>query len=602
MLAFPHDFPLLFRKRRSLTRARAEQAGLAPVRIAMLGGPTTQELASWLELFLLDRGIKPVIYQSEYNKYFEDTVLDSSALVEFAPDLVYLHLTSVNLQVPNAANEEELEAAVRSRLDHFAAVWGAVWSALPCQIIMNTFETPALRPLGHLDASSFAGASHFVARLNRELVRAARINSRLLLHDAASLAATSGVAWHAPDRWYSYKIPTSPEADVVTGHSLASLIAAARGRSRKVLVLDLDNTMWGGVIGDDGPDKIVIGRETPRGEAYTAFQEYARRLKDRGVLLAVCSKNDDAMARRGFSHPDSVLRIGDFAAFVANWEPKHQNIEAIARQLNLGLDSFVFVDDNPAERHLVEAQLPMVAVPNVGDDVCRYPAIIDAARYFETISLSAEDAQRTALYAQNAEREALAQKFEDYDAYLASLGMVGEIDAFSPVYLDRITQLTNKTNQFNLTTRRYTKAEMEAVAADPEYITLYGRLTDVFGDNGLVSVVIGRRDDRTLHVDLWLMSCRVLKRGMEDAMLDALVLRARQAGVDRIVGYYIPTARNGMVAEHYSKLGFTQLTDDGPERTSWCLELAGEREYSPRNRHIRHANGGGGEKTGAGHT
>jgi FkbH-like protein len=599
MLAFPHDFSLLFRKRRSLTRALADQVGLAPVRFAMLGGPTTQELASWVELFLLDRGVKPVIHQSEYNKYFEDTVLDPKALIEFAPDLVYLHLATVNLPLPRASSEQELEAAVRARMDHFSAVWSAVWSALPCQIVMNTFETPGLRPLGHLDASSFAGASHFVARLNQELVRAARGNSRLLIHDTASLAATSGVPWHAPDRWYSYKIPTSPEADVVMGHSLASLIAAARGRSRKVLVLDLDNTLWGGVIGDDGPDKIVVGRETPRGEAYTAFQEYARRLKDRGVLLAVCSKNDDAMARRGFSHPDSVLRLGDFAAFVANWEPKHQNIEAIARQLNLGLDSFVFVDDNPAERHLVEAQLPMVAVPNVGDDVSRYPGIVDAARYFETISLSTEDVQRTALYAQNAEREALAQKFEDYDAYLASLGMAGEIDAFSPVYLDRITQLTNKTNQFNLTTRRYTKAEMEAVAADSQYVTLYGRLTDVFGDNGLVSVVIGRREDRTLHVDLWLMSCRVLKRGMEDAMLDALVLRARETGVDRIVGHYVPTPRNGMVAEHYAKLGFARLPDEDSERTSWCLDLA--QGYSPRNRHIRRtepSEGGGGASAG----
>jgi FkbH-like protein len=357
-----------------------------------------------------------------------------------------------------------------------------------------------------------------------------------------------------------------------------------------VLVLDLDNTLWGGVIGDDGPDKIVIGRETPRGEAFTAFQEYLVRLKDRGVLLAVCSKNDDAMARRGFAHPDSVLKLSDFAAFVANWEPKHQNIEAIARQLNLGLDSFVFIDDNPAERHLVQAQLPMVAVPNVGDDVCRYPAIVDAARYFEPISLSAEDAQRTQLYAQNAEREALAQTFEDYGAYLDSLAMVGEIDAFSPVYLDRITQLTNKTNQFNLTTRRYTKPEMEAVAADPGYITLYGRLTDVFGDNGLVSVVIGRREEQTLHVDLWLMSCRVLKRGMEDAMLDALVLRARGVGVDRIVGHYIATPRNGMVADHYEKLGFTRIPGDNSDRTSWTLRIA--EEYSPRNRHIRQTRGG----------
>ena len=587
MLAFPLDVPLLLRKRRGLAKSLGEQSGLPAVRIAMLGGSTTQELAAWTELFLLDRGIRPVIHQSEYNKYYEDSVLDSKALVEFGPDIVYLHLSSVNIAAPSAANEEDFESAVRARMDHFSSVWHAIWAVVPCQIVMNTFEAPPLRPLGHLDASAFTGTSHFIARLNQELVRATRgANSRLLLHDVASLAATSGVAWYAPDRWYSYKIPTSPEADIVLGHSLAALIAAARGRSRKVLVLDLDNTLWGGVIGDDGPDKIVIGRETPRGEAYTAFQEYVRRLKERGVLLAVCSKNDDAMARRGFSHPDSVLKLDDFAAFVANWEPKHQNIEAIADRLNLGLDSFVFVDDNPAERHLVAAQLPMVAVPNVGDDVCRYPAILDAARYFEAVSLSAEDAQRTALYAQNADREALAQRFVDYGEYLASLLMTGEIDAFSSVYLDRITQLTNKTNQFNLTTRRYTKVEMEAMANDPRYVTLYGRLTDVFGDNGLVSVVIGRRDDRTLHVDLWLMSCRVLKRGMEDAMLDALVERARVAGAQRIVGYYIPTPRNGMVADHYEKLGFSRLAgENGDPGTSWSLDIGVP--YAPRNRHIR---------------
>ena len=369
MLAFPHDFPLLFRKRRGLTRTLAERDGLAPVRLAMLGGPTTQELSSWVELFLLDRGVKAVIHQSEYNRYFEDTVLDPKALIEFAPDLVYLHLASVNLQLPKASSEEELEAAVRARMDHFSAVWSAVWSALPCQIVMNTFETPGLRPLGHLDASSFAGASHFVSRLNQELVRAARGNSRLLLHDAASLAATSGVAWNAPDRWYSYKIPTSPEADVVMGHSLASLIAAARGRSRKVLVLDLDNTLWGGVIGDDGPDKIVVGRETPRGEAYTAFQEYARRSR----IAACCSPSARRTTTR-WRGAGSRTRTACSASTTSrpSWRTgsrSTENIEAIARQLNLGLDSFVFVDDNPAERHLVEGQLPMVAVPNVGDDV-----------------------------------------------------------------------------------------------------------------------------------------------------------------------------------------------------------------------------------------
>jgi FkbH-like protein len=587
MLTFPHDFPTLLRKRRSIARDLAAQCALAPVaKIAILGGSTTQEIASWLEIFLLDRGIRPVIHQSDYNKYFEDTVLDSKALAEFAPDIVYLHLSSVNFPPASCATDDDFEAAIRSRMEHFTSVWEAIWAVAPCQIVMNTFDVPHLRPLGHLDASALTGGAHFVGRLNQDLAKVARANSRLLLHDAASLAATSGVAnWYSPDRWYSYKIPTSPEADITLGHSLATLIAAARGRSRKVLVLDLDNTLWGGVIGDDGPDKIVIGRETARGEAFTAFQQYAKRLQERGVLLAVCSKNDDAMARRGFAHPDSVLRLDDFAAFRANWEPKHDNIKAIAEQLNLGLDSFVFVDDNPAERHLVAAQLPMVAVPEVGSDVCRFPMIVDAARYFEATSISAEDVQRTKLYAQNSEREAMSQQFADYGAYLDSLQMVAEIETFSPVYIDRITQLTNKTNQFNLTTRRYTKTEMEEVATSPNYIPLYGRLSDVFGDNGLISVVIGRRDERVLRIDLWLMSCRVLKRGMEGAMLDALVARAQDADIETIIGTYILTPRNGMVSDHYKSLGFSPMAGDTTDSTSWSLDITGP--YSPRNHHIR---------------
>lgn len=590
MLTFPHDSSLLLRKRRGIARELTGQNGLTPIRLAILGGSTTQEVASWVELFLLDRGIRPSIHQSEYNKYFEDTVLDPSALVAFAPDVVYLHLSTINLglDATSISTEEELEAAVQKRMEHFSTIWNSVWSHGPCPIVMNTFETPALRPFGHLDASRVGGTAHFVGRLNQELAREARRNSRLLLHDTASLIGTSGVAnWFSLARWHAYKIPTTPEADVVFGHSLASLIAAAFGRTRKCLILDLDNTLWGGVIGDDGADRIVIGRETPRGEAYLAFQQYVKRLQERGILLAVCSKNDDAVARRGFSHPDSILQLSDFAGFKANWEPKSENIKALATELNLGLDSFVFVDDNPAERLLVRGQLPMVAVPEVGEDVSQYPAILDAARYFEVVSISAEDAQRTKLYAQNAERDALAQTFKDYGAYLDSLQMVSEIAPFTATYMDRIAQLTNKTNQFNLTTRRYTKTEMESLAADSQYVTLYGRLTDVFGDNGLVSVIVGRRVDRALHIDLWLMSCRVLKRGMEDAMLDALVSQARRVGCDSLIGAYIPTPRNGMVAEHYATLGFEPLPAGEDTTTLWKLDLAAG--YTPRNTHIREA-------------
>ena len=588
MIQTPLDFEHLLRKRRSLTRELLAGKDLIPLKVAILGGPATQEIAAWLELFLLDRGIRAEIMQSEYNRYYEDTVLDHSALAAFAPDVTYLHLTSQSILpgLASAATHEEFEAALAGRMGQLRAVWNGVWAAAPCQIIQNTFEPPVLRPLGHLDASSYGGGAHFVSRLNVELADAARTLPRLVLHDLASLAYASGVSqWSSLERWHAYKMPTSVEADVVIGHSLAALIGAMLGRSRKVLVLDLDNTVWGGVIGDDGADRIVIGRETARGEAFTAFQEYCLRLKARGVLLAVCSKNDDEVARRGFSHPDMVLQLGDFVAFRANWEPKSENLRAMARELNLGLDSFVFVDDNPAERHLVSAQLPMVAVPEVGDEVSRYPHILDAARHFEVVALSREDLERTGLYAANAQREATAGAFADYGAYLDSLRMVGEIDAFHATYLDRITQLTNKTNQFNLTTRRYTSAEIAAISEDSWYLTLYGRLSDTFGDNGLVSVIIGRRNGEALHVDLWLMSCRVLKRGMEDAMLDALVARARASGVRRIIGTYIPSGRNGMVADHYEKLGFTAESADTDGVTSWVLSV--DMDPAVRNLHIR---------------
>ena len=245
------------------------------------------------------------------------------------------------------------------------------------------------------------------------------------------------------------------------------------------------------------------------------------------MLLAVCSKNNEEIARQGFAHPDSVLRLEHFASFKANWEPKHENLLAIAQELNLGVDSFVFVDDNPAERTIVQAQLPAVAVPDVGSEVSQFAAVIERGRYFEPISLSGEDLARAALYQTNAARSSAEAKFANYGEYLDSLEMTAEIERFRPVYMERIAQLTNKTNQFNLTTRRYTLAEMEAIARDPQYIGLYGRLADKFGDNGLISVVLGRREGSMLHLDLWLMSCRVLKRDMELAMLDALAERAQ---------------------------------------------------------------------------
>jgi FkbH-like protein len=306
----------------------------------------------------------------------------------------------------------------------------------------------------------------------------------------------------------------------------------------------------------------------------------------------VCSKNDEAIAKEGFAHPDSVLKLEDFSAFKANWEPKHENILAIALELGLGVESFVFVDDNPAERAIVEAQLPDVAVPDIGNDVSRYASIIESKRYFEQLSLEKEDLLRSKFYKSNELRANLLRKFANYEEYLDSLEMTAEISDFNATYIERIAQLTNKTNQFNLTTRRYTLPELEEIARDGKHICLYGKLSDRFGDNGLVSVLIGRIDEHELHVELWLMSCRVLKREMEIAMLDSLIGQAKCRGIELLVGTYLPTPKNGLVAEHYKKLGFSFVSGNesgGPG--VWSLNIA---NYVARSRHIKileHANG-----------
>ena len=414
----------------------------------------------------------------------------------------------------------------------------------------------------------------------------ARTHSRFLINDIHYLSAQVGQAeWFRSNYWYSFHMAVSPTATVALARNVAAIVKSAYGKSKKCLVLDLDNTLWGGVIGDDGVQNLILGRDHPVGEAFLDFQRYVKGLKRRGVILAVCSKNDAENAKEGFSHPDSVIKLEDFSAFKANWDPKPENIRAIAAQLNIGLDSIVFVDDNPAERDFVAEQLPEVAVPNVGADVSSFAEVLEHEHYFEVDKLVQDDLNRSAYYSSNAERSAGEGKFSDYGEFLASLEMTAEIGSFLPVYLERITQLINKTNQFNLTTRRYTSAEVVAIAQDPGFITLYGRLGDKFGDNGLVSVVIGQVLDETVQLDLWLMSCRVLKREMEFAMFDALVEQCQARGIRKIVGIYIPSKKNGMVAGHYASLGFTAIAGASEDRELWCYNVPAT--YSPRTRYIR---------------
>ena len=578
----------LLRKRRGLLRELNERPGLLEVRIAILGGSTTSEVADFLELLLLDEGIRPVFYHSEYNRYFEESVIDASRLIEFKPQIVYVHTSSINIQEfpPLNTSEADQSAYVSTEALKFAAIWNALQETVGCIVIQNNFELPSSHVLGNLDAVNPAGHTRFIHSLNRELVREAGSHPKLLINDLNSIAATLGLnQFHDPRRWFSYKLISTPAGSLEIAKSLAALVGSVYGRSRKCLVLDLDNTLWGGVIGDDGVENIKIGKETPEGEAYTAFQQYCLQLRERGILLAVCSKNSPEIAKQGFEHPESLLRLEHFSAFRVNWEPKHENIKAIASDLNIGLDSLVFVDDNPAEREIVSVQLPMVAVPDVGNDVSNFIRVLQQERYFEPVALSAEDLKRASQYEDNARRMQAQSRFASYADYLESLEMTAEIAPFRSVYLERITQLINKTNQFNLTTRRYTFSEVERLSGDSGYITLYGKLKDKFGDNGLVSVIIGRREGHALHVDLWLMSCRVLKRDLELAMLDALVAACREQGIREIHGCYIPSPKNRLVSDHYERLGFQPVKSDEGKGTEWKLDLRAG--YAARNKHIQ---------------
>jgi len=584
---FPTSASDIFRKRRTLKKELLKQTNLVQTRIAILGGSTTTEVTSMLEVFLLAQGIQPAFYVSGYNCYCEDILFENPDLWNFKPDIVFIHTTWHNVsQFPELLEAEaEVEHRVRREMARFESLWEKIHTGLGALIIQNNFDLPRLRPLGNLEASESFGRVNFLLRLNAEFGSYARNHSRFLINDILYLSAEVGLAaWFEHSYWYTFHMALGPTATVALARNVAAIVKSVYGKSKKCLVLDLDNTLWGGVIGDDGVQDLILGRDHPVGEAFVDFQRYVKGLQRRGIILAVCSKNDLENAKEGFSHPDNVLKLEDFSAFKANWESKPENIREITAELNIGLDSVVFVDDNPAERALVAEQLPEVAVPNVGSDVSLFEEILEHERYFEVDKVVPDDLSRSAYYSSNSQRSAYLSDFGNYGEFLASLEMTAEIAPFCPVYLERITQLINKTNQFNLTTRRYTSAEVAAIARDPAFITLYGRLADKFGDNGLVSVLVGRVFDKTVELDLWLMSCRVLKREMEFAMFDTLVEQCQERGIGRIVGVYVPSKKNGMVAAHYASLGFSRVELNSGDREVWQYDMPPT--YSARTRYI----------------
>ena len=586
-LQYPFDSRYIIKKKKSIKRQLLDEGtGFTDKKIAVLGGSTTHDIIMILELFLLDRGIRPEFYECEYARYWEDVMFDNPELKEFAPDIIYIHTSNRNIrQYPALSmSEEEAEELLAADYDHFEKMWGKIENTYHCPVIQNNFEYPFYRMLGNADATDIHGRVNYINRLNAMFAAYARDHKDFFIQDINYLSAVYGLdKWSDPLYWHMYKYALSMEAIPTLAYNLSNIIKSIYGKNKKALALDLDNTLWGGIVGDDGVEGIEIGPETSMGQVYSEFQGYLKELKDIGVILNVCSKNEEENAIAGLNHPDGVLKPDDFIVIKANWDPKSKNLADMAGELNLLPESFVFVDDNPAEREIVRSQLHVVS-PEIGS-VEDYIRVIDHSGFFEVTNLSADDAKRNEMYKENAKRAQLEASFDNYGDYLKSLEMKGTIKSFEPIYMERIAQLSNKSNQFNLTTRRYTRAEIEEIAGSDEYIDIYGKLEDKFGDNGVVSVVIGRKNGDILDMDLWIMSCRVLKRDMEYAMMDELVHKAKEAGIKTIRGYYYPTAKNKMVRDFYGLMGFTLVSEDEEGNRTWEFTVPGE--YVNRNSYIR---------------
>lgn len=591
-LSYPFNPEYILKKRKSIKKSIKILGGgyFVSKRIAILGGSTTHDIKDILEIFLLNYGIEPQFYESEYAQYFQDIMFDNPELLEFHPDLIYIHTSTRNLKnFPSIQDsKKEVEELLESTYQPFEQLWKKIERIYHCPVIQNNFEYPFYRLLGNKDASDFHGRLNFVNRLNEQFYFYAQNHENFYINDINYLASCHGIQrWADPFYWHMYKYACAVPAIPELAFNIANIMKSIYGKNKKAFVLDLDNTLWGGVVGDDGPDQIEIGQETSIGQVYSEFQEYIKAYKELGIMLTINSKNEEENALAGLNRPDSILKPEDFLVIKANWNPKDQNIVQIAKDLNIGTDSLVFIDDNPAERHLVSSQIPDVEVPEINTPE-QYIEVIDRSGFFEVTNLSEDDLKRNVMYQANEARKKQENSYENYDEYLLSLEMKAEIQPFSSVYMSRIAQLTNKSNQFNLTTRRCSVAELETLAQNPSYITLYGKLKDKFGDNGVVSVVFGHQDSensREFHIDLWLMSCRVLKRGMEFAMMDNLVKRCKEKGILELYGYYYETPKNKMVKEFYSIEGFDKLSEDELGNSTWKLDLS--TGYDKKNKVIQ---------------
>lgn len=532
-------------------------------RFALLGDCATQLLATAIRGYALEMNLPLRVFEADYDQIDAQLMDTGSEFYAFAPETVLLYRCTEKLYERFVRTPLDARGAfAEAEIEKIRAEWARIHHGTKADVLFFAFLPMDDGVFGSYALREGSAFPYQLLKLNFLLAEAAREAGNVRLIDLEPIRAHMGCdAFHDPKLYAIAKMPISTQALSAVASRVVDAILARKGRCHKCAIVDLDNTLWGGVIGDDGLEGIQIG-ELGQGHAFTEFQTWLKELKNRGVMLAVCSKNDEANAKEPFlRHPEMVLKLDDFSAFVANWEDKASNIRRIQKELNIGLDSMVFFDDNPFERNLVRTMLPEVEVPELPEDPAEYTAFARMQNLFDTNSYSDEDRVRTERYLAEKSRTELSAGIDNYDDYLKALGMKAVCAPFDAFHIPRIAQLTQRSNQFNLRTVRYSEQEIEEIAANPRYVTRYYTLRDRFGEHGLIAVVILEKRENELFVNEWLMSCRVLKRGMEQFIADSILRAAREAGVARVVGEYIPTPKNAMVKDLYASMGFRPLGD-----------------------------------------
>jgi len=563
------NYSELVRKARRLT-VQGEK-----LTMALLADVSTQHLVPLLRALFASNGVDVEIYEAGYDTIELEAYNPTSGLYAFQPQVVVILQSLGKLKSAYYDYLGERGSFSQKRAEKIEAIWRAIHAQLPVQIIQSTFVMPYERPFGNYGLNVPDTLYNAVSEINRELSLRARTLPGIVLNDLDYLAGWVGRRHFLDERMWALSksicaLPLLPEV----AQNIVDIALASFGRAVKCVVLDLDNTLWGGVVGDDGLEGIGLG-DLDDGGAFRSFQLYLRELSRRGIVLAVCSKNDDAVARRVFrEHPDMVLKEEHIAVFVANWQDKATNIRHIREQLNIGFDTMVFLDDNPFERNLVRELIPALIVPELPEDPALYVRAVSELNLFETASHSALDAQRNTLYQEQHVRDEQKGNFANFADYLKSLETKACFGRFDAQSLPRIAQLIQRSNQFNLTARRYSASECEAMMRDEEELFPFSiTLQDRFGDIGLINVAILRRVAETLEIDNFLMSCRVLQRGVEQFAMNKIVEYARDRGHRRVTGRYIPTAKNGMVKNFYAQFGFVQTEAANGEGTEWSLAV-----------------------------